>query len=538
MLSNSSLQRATLEARLDKFILTKTFTGRKWRPLYVDELLSTEEVSGKRKMSTKVLADIVESLAGAAFEDAPAGQKMDNALFCLRLLLPITEWHGLNEGRQALLLLKQPRDTLPPMLAPLEELIGYTFRNKTLLIEATTHVSYYGASASADQTLERLEFIGDAILDYVVVRALWAHRPPLPQHAMTALRAACVNADLLGLLAMERTVARPTGAVGPAGLPVAAQETFPLWAFMRHTHAEIGRVQRAAAARHARAAPALRAAMAADATYPWARLAALRPPKFFSDMVESLVGAIWMDSCPTAAAAANGDDYDGDRSGGGGDDPDGAAMRPCVAFVERLGVLPYLRRILDDGVDVFHPKNKVAQMADRDKVTYQVSMETGAAAAAGGEDVELVVPAPAASVGQPQQKLQQQQQNEGDHVAKEDRDAESDEEAEDDGEDEDEDEDDDEDDYDDGVGAEEQLHRELGEAIEAAVIAEEARLLGQNAARYTCRLFVGAELLVEMRGGAHKDEIITRTAEKACEILQQRKAEAARAGKPDSRGGG
>jgi dsRNA-specific ribonuclease len=516
MLSNSTLCHATLDAKLDKFIRTKAFTGRKWKPPYVDELVSADEVAGKRKMSTKMLADIVESLTGAAYEDAPMGQKMDNALQCLRLLLP-GAWHGLNEGRHALQLLIRPSSTLPSMLEPLEEMIGYRFRNKTLLIDATTHASYQGGGVasssrvSADQTLERLEFIGDAILDYVLVRALWNYTNPLPQHAMTELRAACVNADLLGFLAMEWTVERPTAAIGPAGLPVAAAEPFPFWSFMRYSHAEIGLMQRAAMARHARERQRIRDAMegmpaagekdddAADddssersrsrsrsrsrakKTYPWAQLARLRPPKFFSDMVESVLGAVWMDS------------------GGDASDPDGAAMRPCVDFVERLGVLPYLRRLLAERVDVIHPKNKLGMLADSERVRYEVSTEDGgvsfrhssssSSSTSGGVQDDNHDENP----GEPNWSAAAALEDNDDNM----EDLEMTEEA----------------------MIEEQLYQEqLYQEMEAA-----ARLHDARATRWACKVLVGEKLVVEMGGGLHKDEIITRAAERAYEVLRRRK---------------
>lgn len=64
IVSNSNLARANLAIGLDKYILTKSFTGQKWRPLYVSNLLSGQSAA-KRQLSTKTLADVVESLIGA-----------------------------------------------------------------------------------------------------------------------------------------------------------------------------------------------------------------------------------------------------------------------------------------------------------------------------------------------------------------------------------------------------------------------------------------------------------------------------------------
>ena len=64
IVSNSNLARANLAVGLDKYILTTSFTGQKWRPLYVSNLLSGK-IGAKRELSTKTLADVVESLIGA-----------------------------------------------------------------------------------------------------------------------------------------------------------------------------------------------------------------------------------------------------------------------------------------------------------------------------------------------------------------------------------------------------------------------------------------------------------------------------------------
>ena len=64
IVSNANLARASIARGLDKYILTKRFTGHKWRPLYISDMLS-EQVPSKRQLSTKTLADVVESLIGA-----------------------------------------------------------------------------------------------------------------------------------------------------------------------------------------------------------------------------------------------------------------------------------------------------------------------------------------------------------------------------------------------------------------------------------------------------------------------------------------
>ena len=97
LVSNSRLSRAAIESGLDAFIITKAFTGHKWRPPYIDDLLE-ERDEKKRQISTKVLADVVEALIGAAMVD----EGIPKALACLRVFLPKQDWQPLESRRSFL----------------------------------------------------------------------------------------------------------------------------------------------------------------------------------------------------------------------------------------------------------------------------------------------------------------------------------------------------------------------------------------------------------------------------------------------------
>ena len=56
-------------------------------------------------------------------------------------------------------------------LSSLEEKIGYTFRNKDLLTACFTHSSY--ARTHGTQSNERLEFLGDALIGFLVAEELY-----------------------------------------------------------------------------------------------------------------------------------------------------------------------------------------------------------------------------------------------------------------------------------------------------------------------------------------------------------------------------
>ena len=78
-----------------------------------------------------------------------------------------------------------------PELSKLEETIEYTFKSKELISTALTHSSYSNenkARGNACDSNERLEFLGDAVLQIIVSEYLFEQYPDLPEGELTQLR--------------------------------------------------------------------------------------------------------------------------------------------------------------------------------------------------------------------------------------------------------------------------------------------------------------------------------------------------------------
>ncbi len=83
-------------------------------------------------------------------------------------------------------------------LSRLEEGLSVTFNNKDLLRQALTHRSYLNENPGARlQHNERLEFLGDAVIELVVTEVLYGLYPEKPEGELTSFRAALVNAKML-----------------------------------------------------------------------------------------------------------------------------------------------------------------------------------------------------------------------------------------------------------------------------------------------------------------------------------------------------
>lgn len=74
-------------------------------------------------------------------------------------------------------------------LAELQQIIGYTFKDLRVLNNAMTHSSYITAKNEYMLHNERLEFIGDAILDMIVSLYLFKTHTKLPEGQLTRIRA-------------------------------------------------------------------------------------------------------------------------------------------------------------------------------------------------------------------------------------------------------------------------------------------------------------------------------------------------------------
>jgi ribonuclease-3 len=95
------------------------------------------------------------------------------------------------------------KNDFPVFVDTLQKTIGYSFKNLSLLIHALTHKSAItpehdpiGLSSN-----ERLELLGDSVLDLLVIEELFARRPKLTEGQMTSIKSLVVSRKILGQVA-------------------------------------------------------------------------------------------------------------------------------------------------------------------------------------------------------------------------------------------------------------------------------------------------------------------------------------------------
>ncbi|MBQ7678650.1 MAG: ribonuclease III [Butyrivibrio sp.] len=89
-------------------------------------------------------------------------------------------------------------------LGELEQTIGYEFKNKALLVQAVTHSSFSNEQRiNRRPHYERLEFLGDAVLEMVTSAFLYKHYPDKREGEMTRMRASMVCETALAYCAED-----------------------------------------------------------------------------------------------------------------------------------------------------------------------------------------------------------------------------------------------------------------------------------------------------------------------------------------------
>ena len=352
--NNGRLCRAAMEMGLDQFIHTEPFAGAQWKVRTNKEIIRGLEMQPKRQMSRKVLADVVEGLIGAAYLDGHSRKESEqNVIACLSLFLPELSWDTVDNNLLQITFPDLPEDVAVDHFVRLEAMIVYRFNKHILLAEALTHPSAIAIGGS--MSYQRLEFLGDAVIDMIVVDALFQADTTLHPFEMHLVRTAIVNADFLAFLCLgtgidldRQDVATNNSTHETIITPVI--ETKHLHDFMITFGLEIALARQSCLERYQDLQGEIEAALKQGLKYPWSPLSRLAAPKFFSDLIESLVGAIFVDSH--------------------------GSLDACRLFLGEIGLMKYLQRLIEEPtIDVMHPKERLGVVSGNSKIDYLPSKE-------------------------------------------------------------------------------------------------------------------------------------------------------------------
>ncbi|KAK9882155.1 hypothetical protein WA026_019672 [Henosepilachna vigintioctopunctata] len=160
-----------------------------------DNVYQNRQFLKQQCLKDKCVADVVEAILGTyLLNTGIAG--------CLKVI----EWIGIipkSENvadyfkRQVVDPVIKPNATMDdiifhlPLYHEIEKIIGYEFKNKGFLVQAFTHASY--SPNRATRSYEKLEFLGDAVLDFLITCFIYESCGYLSPGELTDLRSALVN---------------------------------------------------------------------------------------------------------------------------------------------------------------------------------------------------------------------------------------------------------------------------------------------------------------------------------------------------------
>lgn len=217
IISNAALYGFGIEHKIQGYIRDAAFDPRRWlapgqlsiHPVPCNCPVNSEAVTedihvkvgqlcdkGHRWMCSKTISDCVEAIIGAYYVEGG-----------LRAAMAVLKWLGIDvEVEEELIgqfLSASVQTYLPKndVIEKFEAKLGYVFLMKGLLLEALTHPSL---QESAERySYQRLEFLGDAVLDILLTRHLFHSHKDTDEGELTDLRSASVNNENFARLAVK-----------------------------------------------------------------------------------------------------------------------------------------------------------------------------------------------------------------------------------------------------------------------------------------------------------------------------------------------
>ncbi|PGH26986.1 hypothetical protein AJ80_01370 [Polytolypa hystricis UAMH7299] len=274
LVCNKNLFNTAVEQKLYEFVRTQGFSRRGWYPDSLKLLQGKQSQTSDRKhgLADKTIADICEALIGASLLSSGPSHRFDMAVRAVTALVnsddhKVSDWQGYYRLYSLPAYQTNPADASELDLAKKVEVkLGYHFRSPRLLKSAFTHPSYPTAWAKVP-CYQRLEFLGDSLLDMACVEFLYERHPDRDPQWLTEHKMAMVSNKFLGAVAVK------------LGL-----------------HRHLSYFSTSLQGAITRYAEEIEAAATESQDSPDSWTTTSDPPKCLPDMVEAYIGAIFVDS--------------------------------------------------------------------------------------------------------------------------------------------------------------------------------------------------------------------------------------------------
>lgn len=203
---NQSLYNIATEVKLEEYVRSTEFSRRTWYPegLILKRGKRTE-AKRKHELAAKVIADVCEALIGAAYMTTRHQGSFDMAVSAVTSVVKDPK-HSMTKWSEYYATYKKPEwQTRQPtpiqmdMADKFHQRMGYKFNHPQLLRCAFYHPSYPTSSENLP-SYQRLEFLGDALLDMVCVDYLFRRFPGADPQWLTEHKMAMTGNHFLGFL--------------------------------------------------------------------------------------------------------------------------------------------------------------------------------------------------------------------------------------------------------------------------------------------------------------------------------------------------
>ncbi|PVG02206.1 hypothetical protein CPB86DRAFT_614430 [Serendipita vermifera] len=239
---------------LVKFMTIEPNTQRRWRLNTDKSTKINSEWFVERTLARRSIQDCMEALLGAAWISGGVSTALEVGTRLGLCFGGENVWWERYDQTGSLVKVNSP-------FPEVEEVLGYRFRDKTLLLEALTHPSF----AKGGTSYQRLEFLGDAVLDLVTMDHFFKTYPTAQSGKLSRARARCVCSPTLSAIGIKKLGVHKILFSDSVSLVGAMVETAKLFESM-------------------------------DFSQVVDNIWNLDPPKAISDVVEALIGAVFKDS--------------------------------------------------------------------------------------------------------------------------------------------------------------------------------------------------------------------------------------------------
>ncbi|KAJ5279403.1 hypothetical protein N7478_004775 [Penicillium angulare] len=213
LICNRNLFNAATKIGLYKYIRSRGFSRHAWYPpglqlLHGRNFVRHLESESNHSLGEKTIADVCEALIAASFLTEGKEHPFDTAVQAVTVFVDsenhkATCWKDYESSYTKPKYQLKAADANEKDLAnKIFDLIGYRFSYPPILRSAFTHPSYPSAWAKVP-CYQRLEFLGDALLDMVCVDSLFKRFPDKDPQWLTEHKMAMVSNKFLGALAVK-----------------------------------------------------------------------------------------------------------------------------------------------------------------------------------------------------------------------------------------------------------------------------------------------------------------------------------------------